>query len=224
MAPLAPEILNALGSWLVPPLCWSCRGPAPARLPICRRCERRLPWLDPSVPVAKVPAAAGERLLDRVWAPLSYEGVARDLVHALKFAGASGVASAMARQACDALPPRAFPPGARLVPVPPDPSRLRARGFDHAEALARALSRSTGLEVAGPLRRGRAVRPGQRGLGRPERLRGGGIAVEARSAAPPLCVLVDDVLTTGATACACARALRSNGASSVALVAYCRVL
>ncbi len=225
MAPSLRETLEVVGAVLVPPLCWSCRGPAPARSPLCRSCERLLPWLDPQVPAAKVAAADRYPVpLDRAWAPLSYEGVARDLVHALKFAAAPGVAPAMARQACDALPPRTFPTGSRLVPVPADRGRLRRRGFDHADALAGALSELTGLPVARALRRERAPRGGQRGLGRAERLRGEGIAVRAVGPPPPVCVLVDDVLTTGATACACAQALRRNGANSVFFVAYCRVL
>ena len=225
MAPSLRELLEIVGAALVPPLCWSCRGPAPARSPLCLACERLLPWLDPQVPAAKV-AGAGEHPapLDRAWAPLSYEGVARDLVHALKFSAAPGVAPGMARQACDALPPRAFPAGSRLVPVPADPGRLRRRGFDHADALAAAFSELTGLPVARALKRERASRGGQRGLGRPERLRGEGIAVRSAGPAPPACVLVDDVLTTGATACACSQALRHNGANSVFFVAYCRVL
>ncbi|MFM8560708.1 MAG: ComF family protein [Solirubrobacterales bacterium] len=216
-------ILGALGAALAPALCWSCRGPAAGGGPLCRTCEGLLPWLDPRVP-ASTGSAGALPALERAWAPLSYEGVARDLVHALKFSGAAGVAPAMARQACDALPPRAFPPRARLVPVPADRGRRRRRGFDHAEALAGALSDLTGLPVARVLARERAQRAGQRGLGRPERLRGQGISVRARRPAPPACVLVDDVMTTGATARACARALRANGANSVVFVAYCRVL
>jgi predicted amidophosphoribosyltransferase len=227
VAPSPREFLEILGAALVPPLCWSCRGRAPVRSPLCPSCERLLPWLDPQVPALKLAAARPDprsRPLDRAWAPLSYEGVARDLVHALKFSGAPGVAPGMARQACDALPPRAFPPGARLVPVPADGGRLRRRGYDPAGALARALSELTGLPVARPLARDRASRAGQRGLGRTERLQGRGISVRACGPAPRACVLVDDVLTTGATACACARALRAGGAGSVVFVAYCRVL
>jgi len=225
VAPSPHEFLAILGSVLVPPLCWSCRGPAPVRSALCPPCEHLLPWLDAQVPARKVAAAdSRSRPLHRAWAPLSYEGVARDLVHALKFSGARGVAPSMARQLCDALPPRAFPPRAWLVPVPADPGRLRRRGFDHAEALAGALSELTGLPVARPLVRERATHGGQRGLGRPERLLGQGISVRASGPVPPACVLVDDVLTTGATAWACARALRGNGANSVVFVAYCRVL
>lgn len=223
MPPSPRKLVEILGAIVAPALCWSCRGPARAGSPLCPGCEGLLPWLDPQVPPSRI-AAGGPRSLDRAWAPLSYEGVARDLVHALKFSGAAGVAPAMARQACDALPPRAFALGFHLVPVPADRGRRRRRGFDHAEALAGALSELTGLPVSPVLDRRPAPRPGQRGLGRPERLQGRGITVRAARPAPPACVLVDDVMTTGATARACARSLRANGANSVVFVAYCRVL
>ena len=214
----AGYLLAAAGAVIVPPLCWACRGPAPVARPLCAGCEALLPWLDPAAPLPRC------SMLDGAWAPLSYEGVARDLVHALKFAGAQGVARSMARHACDALPPRAFPSGARLVPVPPDRSRRRRRGFDHADAIARALSSLTGLEISRPLVRERAPKGGQRGLGRSGRLAGRGISVRARGPAPESCLIVDDVMTTGATAGACAEALRGGGAISVFFLAYCRVL
>lgn len=212
------EIASALGSVVAPPLCWSCRRAAPAGEPLCRNCGSLLPWLAPRAPVP------GGSPIAAAWSPLSYEGVARDLVHALKFSGAPGVAPAMARHLCDALPPRAFPDGAVLVPVPADPWRRRLRGFDHAAALAHALSDQVGLPVGSCLGRLRAERSGQRGLGRAERLAGRGIAVGVAGAVPPRCVLVDDVLTTGATAAACARQLRANGGKAVNFVAYSRVL
>ena len=212
------SLLQAAVSLVVPPACWSCRGPATAGEPLCGSCGAMLPWLEPRAPL---PARS---VLRAAWAPLAYEGVARNLVHALKFAGAAGIAPAMAGHACDALPPRAFPDGAALVPVPADPARRRRRGFDHAEALAGALAALTGLEVARPLERLRASRSRQRGLGRAGRLAGEGISVRPRRPAPPACVLVDDVLTTGATAAACAGALAGAGARDVVFVAYCRVL
>ncbi|MFM9164372.1 MAG: ComF family protein, partial [Solirubrobacterales bacterium] len=69
-----------------------------------------------------------------------------------------------------------------------------------------------------------ALRTRQRGLGRARRLSGDGISVESRGRAPSRCILVDDVLTTGATGSACAAALARGGARSVVLVAWCRVL
>lgn len=209
-------LAEALGAVLVAPLCWSCRGPARAGRPLCAGCELLLPWLDPQAPLPR------RSPLSCAWAPLAYEGVARDLVHALKFRGAAGVARAMARQCCDALPPQVFASGSALVPVPGEPRRRR--GFDHAEALADALAGLTGLEPRRAIERQRARAPGQRGLGRAGRLAAEGISVRARGQAPPLCLLVDDVMTTGATARACAGELRRNGAKTVVFLAYCRAL
>lgn len=202
----------------MPPRCWSCQRLAGRGEPICEECAALLPWLEPLAPL---PAGSG---ITAAWSALSYEGVARDLVHALKFSGAPGVAPVMARHLSDALPPRAFPTGASLVPVPADAWRRRRRGFDHAAVLARALSERFGLPVSEPLRRLPARHVGQRGLGRHARLSGLGISVCCRDRPPPACVLVDDVLTTGSTAAACARALRGGGAATVIFVSYCRVI
>jgi predicted amidophosphoribosyltransferase len=125
-----------LGGLLAPPLCWSCRGPT--RDALCRGCRGSLQRL------AIEPVwLCGVR----VWAPLAYAGPARDLVGALKFRGAIGVADAMAAQIA-ANAPRDLLRGSTLVPVPLHPRRLRSRGYNQAAAIAEALARRTGLELA----------------------------------------------------------------------------
>jgi predicted amidophosphoribosyltransferase len=118
------------------------------------------------------------------------------------------------------------PPGilrGSIVPVPVHPAHRRRRGIDHAAALARALARRTGLPYAPCL-----VRTGDRqpqvGRGRSARIRGpaGSIALAPASQAPSEAVLVDDVVTTGATLAACTAALRAAGAGHVIAVAYAR--
>jgi predicted amidophosphoribosyltransferase len=111
-----------------------------------------------------------------------------------------------------------------LVPVPGNPGRRRGRGFDPAEAIARALRRRSGLPMQLLLQaKGRA--PAQAGAARATRLRRGESgAVAVRGSAPQRAVLVDDVHTTGATLDACARALRAAGSSSVTAVIYARTL
>ena len=111
-----------------------------------------------------------------------------------------------------------FAGDAVLVPVPLHRSRLRARGFNQALLLARALGRRRGLHVLSrALTRVRATNA-QAGLGAAERrrnLHGAFVVRRPDAVRDRAVVLVDDVLTTGATADACARALRAAGAARV---------
>jgi len=98
---------------------------------------------------------------------------------------------------------------------------VRRRGHDQALTLARALGRRVGLDVAGVLaREGEAL--AQVGATRAQRLSAGRVEVHARAPAPPVCILVDDVHTTGATLRACAAALRQAGAETVRATTYAR--
>jgi len=198
---------------LVPPACWSCRGPVNAGSPLCPACAFELPW---SVDGGRHRG----RQVSRTATPLTLTGPARDLVHALKFRSAPAVAALMAAHIVHALPAGFFAPGATIVPVPAHPGRRRRRGYDHADLLARAIAARTGQQVAVALVRAGGRRAHQRGSGRADRLRGDGLSVTARGPAPARCLLVDDVRTTGATLEACAAALTLAGARRVDAVAY----
>ena len=102
-----------------------------------------------------------------------------------------------------------------VVPVPLHPRRLRARGFNPACVLARALARERGIRLDPvALRRVRDT-PSQTGLDRRARRRNVRGAFVARSRVPPRVWLVDDVVTTGSTLGEAARALHRAGARSV---------
>ena len=218
LAWLAPPL-----SWLAPPLCWGCSGPVRRREPLCGRCRGSLQRLA-AEPVSLSGLA--------VWAPVAYAGPARDLVRALKFRGARGVADAMAAQIVANAPARLLdagrgppesPNGATLVPVPLHPRRLRSRGYNQAEEIALALGRRTGLEVAGCLARSGATAT-QVGRVRSERRAGPAGTIEPVGRAPPRVVLVDDVVTTGATLAACRAALLGAGSTHVGAVVFARTL
>jgi predicted amidophosphoribosyltransferase len=222
--------LAELLALLAPPSCTACRRPlADATGPLlCPACTRALPWLrGPGCPRCGLPRhrkggcpAAGAAFA-LAWAPLAYDGVARDLVKALKFRGALPVARLMAAQLAAGLPPALRGVDA-VVPVPPHPGRRRRRGFDPAGALARALADRLELPLEPCLRRGggrRQVGAGGRARRDPARL-----AVRATAEPPQRVLLVDDVHTTGATLDACARALAAGGSRWIVAATYARTL
>jgi predicted amidophosphoribosyltransferase len=214
---------------LAPPACLSCREPlAHADELVCGDCLRALPWLrGPRCPRCGLarhrrggcPAAAAA--FARAWAPLAYDGPARALVQALKLRGALPVVGLMAAQIAATLPPELA--AGVLVPVPPQPARRRARGFDPAGALARALGERLDRPVDPLLARQDRARRQTRAR-RSARRERGRIVISATAPAPARVLLVDDVHTTGATLDACARALRAAGAREIAAVTYARTL
>lgn len=153
-------------------------------------------------------------------APFLYEGPIARAIRGMKFSGwhalASHLAAAMA-EVTGGLP-------ADVVTwVPLHRRRLRRRGFDQAEVLARALAARLDLPVDRLLVRRRPTPAQARRAGRDRRraLRG---AFVHRGPATGSVLLVDDVLTTGSTAAACAEALRRAGAGGVSAVVAARAL
>lgn len=225
-----PALLREVLALAVPPACAACAIPLTGvGDPLCGACRRALPWLRgprcercalPAHPLAACPASGAA--WGRAGAPLAHSGPAREIVRALKFRGALPLADLMAA-AMVAGTPRGSLAGATVVPVPAHPAHRRARGFDHADLLSRAVATRTGLPLRRCLARsGSAV--AQLGTGRLERLARGRIEVAARGPVPPVVLLVDDVHTTGATLQACAAALQSDDPSRIAVLTYTRAL
>lgn len=150
---------------------------------------------------------------------MPHEGVARELVAALKFrrllAAAEPIADLIAKGA-----PGELLEGA-IVAVPAAPARLLRRGFDPAEQVAVRLAAVIGLPLQSPLRRANA-RP-QVGRTRADRL-SNPPRIWAAETAPRKVLLIDDVQTTGATLRACAEALSGAGAERVAAATFARTL
>jgi predicted amidophosphoribosyltransferase len=187
-----------------------------------------MPWLRGhrcprcALPHHRAGCPAATSAFDRAWAPLGYEGPARDLVRALKFQGALPVAGLMAAQVAANLP-LDLRHGVEVVAVPPHRGRLRRRGFDPAALLAAGLASRAGLSVSPCLRRADRGRR-QVGAGRSTRRSAGRFAAVAVAPPPRAAVLVDDVHTTGATLDVCARALKAEGAVWVGAITYVRTL
>jgi predicted amidophosphoribosyltransferase len=238
--------LAELVAVVVPPACAACRGPLPrADLRLCADCIRALPWLPRrlcprcGLPSHRRGCPAARAAFARAWAPLAYDGVARELVGALKFRGALPLAALMAAHIAANIPadlreplgdglggavdPDVLAAGTAVVAVPAQRVRARRRGFDPAAALAAALAPRLGLPEHPCLRR-RDREGRQVGAGRAQRRRAGRLAIEIRAPPPLRALLVDDVHTTGATLDACAHALVAGGCREVVAITYARTL
>jgi ComF family protein len=215
----------------LPAVCAGCEREGAA---LCEDCEPALDarlHLAPGTPVG-LPGEVPEPLAQVEWCA-SFSGVPRRALHRLKYAGDRRLAEPLGR-AVGRRWARAGAGGEALVPVPASPDRVRDRGYDQADLIARSASRVTGLPVWPLLERTRLT-TAQFDLDR--RARAGNVAgafrtiaqpspVEAGGGPPVLAgrwfILVDDVLTTGSTLAACARVLLDQGALAVSAVTVAR--
>lgn len=204
---------DAHGAW---PLCSRCTQQVGVITPPwCERCGR--PWEEPLAGCADCPPAA----VDRSRAPFLYEGPLADAIKAMKFAGAHGLAAHLAAAIAEAIRGT----GADLITwVPLSRRRRSRRGFDQAEVLARALGKRLGLPVTRLLVRRRDAPSQARRSGAERRAALRDAFRPTRRSPPARVLLVDDVLTTGSTAAACAGVLKAGGAEHVTLVTAARSL
>lgn len=153
----------------------------------------------------------------------AYEGVLRHLIHLLKYAGMQPLAGPLGARLATLLPQAGRVD--LIVPVPLDRRRRWNRGFNQSEVLAAELSRISGLPLdAAALQRHRATET-QTGLTHRQRrlnVQGAFRVRRPRAIAGKHIALVDDVITTGATAAACARVLKACGAERVVVLALAR--
>ena len=191
---------------LVPPHCRRCGAPRRHEVATCRDC--------PPDPLGTARAA------------FRFEGPVRAAVHRLKFSGWRRVAEPLGEAMAAAwhADPSVAPADADVMTwVPLSRRRLAARGFDQARLLARSTGRSLELPVARLLVRTSDAGPQAR-RGREERFAAMLGRFRAVETPPSRVLLVDDVLTTGATAAACAEALVAAGARRVHLLTAARAL
>ncbi|HTT65463.1 MAG TPA: ComF family protein [Bryobacteraceae bacterium] len=206
------------------PVCADClRAPAPLSAEFfCLNC--RTPFRN-SFPLDSegrcMLCRSGRRGFDEAFCYGAYEGALRKLIHLFKYGGMRRLARPLGALLADALPrDRQFD----LVTAVPLHWRKRwLRGFNQSELLGKAIARARGIRMRSVLRRQGATRA-QAGLSNAQRRENVAGAFRARRRVAGLRILlIDDVMTTGATAGACAVALKKAGARSVSLLTLARV-
>jgi ComF family protein len=230
--------LRAALDALLPCACVGCGKGVPAARVLCARCDALLPQIAPDAcprcqlhrrtSTGRCAGSPDGDPLDAAIAAVWLEPPVSDWIHAFKYPprGLRGLAPGPIAAVAD-LAERAArrTPGARpdlVVPVPLHPRRLRARGFNPALAVARAVARAVGAPLAPAALERLRDTPSQTGLDAAARRRNLRGALRARRRMPALVWVVDDVITTGATAREAARALRRAGARSVVAVGAAR--
>ena len=195
---------------LFPPKCPFCGRLLEKGEMLCPDCQRDLPWL------AGRPAETEVELTGGCVSALRYQDKVRTAVHGYKFGGRSGRSRPFGLLITQAVTDHDL--AADLVSWPSlSPKRLRRRGYDQAELLAREVGKNLGLPVIRTLDKGE--RPAQSGLegeaARRANLLGAYTAVTPEKYSGKTILLIDDVVTTGATLSECAKTLRLAGAGKV---------
>jgi predicted amidophosphoribosyltransferase len=218
-----PYAHGQLASIVAPPVCAACAAPCGSGSVLCGECDAELA-------AARRVCEPGPPGVDMAVAVSEFDGVARRIVHGLKYGRRLSLARVAAAAMLATLAEGGRVAGAvaghnqdeatlAVVPVPAGPLRWRWRGFDPAEELSIAIAKRAGIPLSACLRRSRGRR--QVGRRRSERL-SDPPRVWAVGSAPASALLVDDVWTTGATLSACAGALRGAGCDRVVALTLAR--
>lgn len=209
-------VLRYLARLVAPPACVVCGDEGRV---VCARCANDLTSPQPTMCFwCGTPSPKGRTCqrcksviaLDGLVVASHYDGPARELIGLLKYHHQRDAAGALAGTLTPLLDPAAFDV---VTSVPVATSRLRQRGYNQSELIAKAVARSLALPCRPLLRRLRNTQ--QVGKSRQQRLSQVGGVFVARGTPPLRVLVIDDVLTTGATLNACAVALRQAGAFEV---------
>jgi ComF family protein len=196
-------MIEQIISLIAPNECINCKKEGDL---LCNKCQQVLPH----------PGLAGCAIGAR--AATKYTGSAKELVARLKFERSRAAAMTVAKVMADRLPVSS---GMVVCNIPTAPQRVRMRGYDQSVLIAKEFASLCGLPFASLLaRQGQQRQLGQNRDVRSQQMRGVFRAMVPRVPEKPNVILIDDVITTGATLCAAADVLRSAGVSRIDMIVF----
>lgn len=230
------SMLEEAIEWLAPAVCEGCGLEGSALCNICAAAEI-IPFgercwncatLSPGAITCKRCRLTGSP--KHVWVVTDYDGLAKILVQKYKFAPQRSASRPLARLMAEAL--LSFNSTEELkqsnyliVSIPTASSRVRQRGFDHAALLAKRIAAQTHLSYSQPLRRiGQARQVGTKRIARLAQTKGSYVVHKPHDIIGRKILLIDDVVTTGATLQAASKVLRSAGAKQVDALVFAKRL
>ncbi len=210
-------------SWLLdlvyPPRCAFCRRLLPDGVRgVCRFCEKKLPFVPPDGQVQSF------RNVDKCLSPLYYEGSVRESLHRYKFSSLTAYADIYSEFMGKCIDENGISCDI-ITWIPLSRRRLRKRGYDQAELLARLIAKRQGFHCVRLLKKLRN-NPPQSGTGSPEKRRANvkGIysCIKPDLVKEKTILLIDDIVTTGATLSEATGVLKKAGAAAVYCAAVAR--
>jgi ComF family protein len=230
------RLFRSVLDFALPPRCGGCGIIVDDIDSFCGDCWARLEFLQGGCLRCGIPLKATDAetcgaclahppRLDRIRAAVAYGDISRSIALRLKYGRKTALARTMARYMRPLV--GELPGDCILVPVPLHRRRLWNRGFNQSAIVAREIGRRTGIPVTvDALRRTRSTPP-LKGMGMRQRRRtvaGAFRALDPSRVRGRTVILIDDVMTTGSTANACARVLKRAGAERVDLISWARVI
>ena len=215
-----PKSKSGILDIIFPPRCAFCRGLLKrGESGMCAECAKSLPYTSPS-------ERAGTDFVAACVSPLRYEGAVREALHRYKFQGVTADAGVFGRLVADCIRERLAGEYELISWVPLSSQRLKERGYDQAMLIAMAAALELGDVAVETLRKRKDVAP-QSATGSLEKRRanisGAYEVIDPELVEGRRILLIDDIITTGATVSECARTLGMAGAESVVCAALARV-
>ncbi len=211
------DFLSSLLETIYPNKCIMCDAIRSTKNPLCDDCTSKTIWLDSNFFSSKLI----KQIFDNGLSLAAYDGEWQEVIHRFKYNNRTDLAKPLAAM----LSERVNSEYDMIVPVPLSGKKLRRRGYNQSALLAKEIGRLCGFECAFDLIKKEDTLP-QVGLAQEDRLKNikGAFALSSRDITGKSLLIIDDVMTTGATVNECAKVLKNGGAARVDVLTLARTV